>query len=364
MSNSKTWRAAAIGRTRGGNYGHGLHLPYKNLDNFEFLAIADENEEGRQKAQEESGAPRAYADYREMLEKEKPEVVSVCQRWTDCHVEMVTACLEAGSHVYCEKPFTASLEEGDQLIAAAEAAGKKIAVAHTAVYLPGVQKLKKLLDGGLIGNVEAIYAHGKQDRRGGGEDMIVLGTHQFNMMRYLAGDVAWLSSHVTVEGRDIEPDDVREPTESVGLVAGDCINTYFAFANGIAGFFDSRRYEDGAGKQRYAMEIVGSEGRISMRGGGGDDLRLYPHPVFSPADDEQCWKPVEDVPEAKLTGNQAAVLDLIEAVENDRKPLSSDRDAVAALEMILGAYESQITGARAKFPMENRRHPLVAWIES
>ena len=54
---------------------------------------------------------------------------------------------------------------------------------------------------------------------------------------------------------------------------------------------------------------------------------------------------------------------LIAAVEEDRQPLSSARDARAALEMILGAYEAQITGARVALPMPNRQHPLLAWKE-
>jgi len=62
------------------------------------------------------------------------------------------------------------------------------------------------------------------------------------------------------------------------------------------------------------------------------------------------------------TGNDLAIVDLIDAVENDRQPISGARDAVAALEMILGAYEAQITGRRVHFPLQ-RRHPLLAWGE-
>ena len=66
-------------------------------------------------------------------------------------------------------------------------------------------------------------------------------------------------------------------------------------------------------------------------------------------------------PSSLGTGNQLAIADLIEAIETDRKPVSSASDAVAALEMILGAYESHITGGRVELPMANRSHPLPAW---
>ena len=363
MASEKIYRAAAIGRTGGGGYGHGLHRGFQGLENVEFAAVADVDEEGRRQVQEETGAPQAYADYQEMLRQEQPDLVTVGPRWTDCHLEMVTACLEAGAHVYCEKPMTWNLEEGDQIVERAAALGKKVAVAHQAVYLSSIQKVKELLEEDRIGQVQAIHAHGKQDRRGGGEDMIVLGTHLFNLMRFFAGEVAWMSSHVRVEGRELEVGDIRHPGEPVGPVAGDCINSYFAFVSGVVGSFDSRRYEEGGGA-RYGMEIVGSEGILSLRGGAGGDLRIYPHPIFLPANIEQQWQPLEEVIEQQLpSGNQRAIVDLIAAIEEDRKPISSDRDAVAALEMILGAYESQITGARVSMPMSQRRHPLIAWQE-
>jgi len=54
---------------------------------------------------------------------------------------------------------------------------------------------------------------------------------------------------------------------------------------------------------------------------------------------------------------------LIAAIEQDREPVSSARSAVAALEMIMGTYESQITGGRVELPMARRDHPLLAWQE-
>jgi predicted dehydrogenase len=354
---AKIYKAGAIGRTGKGDYGHGLHLAYKELDNVEFIAVADHDEVGREKAKAGTGAIRAYADYHEMLEKEKLDIVSVCPRWVDCHLEMVLACIDAGCHIYCEKPMASSLEDGDKILESAERAGLKIAVAHQGVYLPGIQAIKRMLDEGKIGKVQAIYAHGKQDSRGGGEDMIVLGTHLFNMIRYFVGDVDWMSAHVTHQGHDIIPKDVREGTEPVGLVAGDCINSYFAFKSGVAGFFDSRKDQVGS-DSRYGMDIVGSQGMISLRGGTASNIALYPYPVWSPHDLSQQWQPLKLDDTPLQTGNKLAIIDLIDSIENDRKPISSGYDAVAALEMILGTYESQITGERVLFPMKNRKHPL------
>ena len=352
----KTYRAAAIGHTGAGNFGHGLHIAYNNLDNVEFIAIADLDEAGREKAMADTGAARGYADYREMLDKEQLDIVSVCPRWVPEHLAMVTACLEAGCNVYCEKPMTMSLADGDEIVETARARGLKVAVAHQAVYLPATHAIKRMLADGKIGTVQAIYASGKQDHRGGGEDMIVLGTHLFNMMRFFVGDVAWMQSHVTINGKEVAPEDAEKPTEPVGPIAGDCINSYFAFKNGVSGFFSTRRNQAGSG--RYGMEIVGSDGIFSLRGDVANRLMVYPYPVLVPSNPEQEWEAVDLDNTPFSQGNELAIRDLIDAIENDRKPISAAEDAVAALEMILGAYESQLTGQRVPFPIANREHPL------
>ena len=352
----KTYRAAAIGHTGAGNFGHGLHIAYKNIENVECIAISDPNEEGREKAAAEAGALRSYADYRDMLEKETLDIVSVCPRWVTEHLDMVTACLETGCNVYCEKPMTGSLAEGDKIVETAKVHGLKVAVAHQAVYLPATHAIKQMLNDGKIGTIQAIYASGKQDRRGGGEDMITLGTHTFNMMRFFVGDVAWMQSHVTKDGKEVVYSDDHEPTEPVGPVAGDCVNSYFAFKSGVSGFFQSRK--DQAGSGRYGMEIVGSEGTFSLRGDVANRLMVYPYPVLVPSNPAQEWEAIDLDDTPFFRGNELAILDLIDAIENDRKPISAAEDAVAALEMILGAYESQLSGSRIPFPIENREHPL------
>ena len=352
----KTYRAAAIGHTGAGNFGHGLHTPYKEIENVEFIAVSDPDEAGREKAAAEAGALRSYADYRDMLEKETLDIVSVCPRWTSEHVDMVTACLEAGCSVYSEKPMTSTLADGDKIVETAKANGLKVAVAHQAVYLPATHAIKQMLDEGKIGTIQAIYASGKQDHRGGGEDMIVLGTHLFNRMRFIVGDVAWMQSHVTTNGKEITSGGDHKPTEPVGPVAGDCINSYFAFKSGVSGFFESRR--DQAGSGRYGMEIVGSDGIFSLRGDVANRLMVYRYPVLLPSNTDQEWEAIDLDQTPFSQGNELAIRDLIDAIENDRKPISAAEDAVAALEMILGAYESQLSGGRVTFPIANREHPL------
>src|SRR6476646_12090525 len=112
------YRVAVIGRTGKGNYGHGLDTVWLKCDKAEIVAVADENEAGRAAAVKRLSAKAAYADYREMLAKEKPQIVSVADRWPDCHREMVVACAEAGASIFLEKPVAQTLQQADEMVAA------------------------------------------------------------------------------------------------------------------------------------------------------------------------------------------------------------------------------------------------------
>src|SRR5437899_7074451 len=168
-----------------------------------------------------------------MLEREKPQLVSVAPRWTDQHHAMALAGLRAGAHVYLEKPITRTLAEADELLEVANRAGLKIAVAHQMRLAPNILFLKKSLEEGLIGELLEIRAHGKQDQRAGGEDLIVLGVHLFDLMRFFADDPLWCAARVLHDGHEITLADAHPATENIGLVAGDEIFAQFAFPRGV-----------------------------------------------------------------------------------------------------------------------------------
>lgn len=91
---------------------------------------------------------------------------------------MALAAIEAGvKGLYVEKPFCRAPSEADRLITAADLRGTKIAVAHRNRYHPVISKIGELITSGEIGRLLEIKGHGLGDRRGGGEDLWVLGGH-------------------------------------------------------------------------------------------------------------------------------------------------------------------------------------------
>src|SRR5262249_46706948 len=155
-------------------YGHNLDTVWKHFDNVEVVAVADPDEKGRAAAAARVKAKNAYADYREMLEKERPEIVAAADRWLDMHRDMVVACARHGAHVFLEKPMARTLKEADEMIAACETHHVKLAIAHQTRHSPRMKVVRDLIASDKLGELIELRGRGKEDARGGGEDLMVL----------------------------------------------------------------------------------------------------------------------------------------------------------------------------------------------
>lgn len=361
------WQAAIIGRTGQGDYGHGLDVIFAGREDVEVVAIADPDATGRKKAADRSKAKREYSDYREMLAKEKPQLVCLAARWTNERHAAAQAALQTGAHLISEKPFTAILAEADELLALAERTGAKIAVAHQMRLAPSVVALQKAIAGGLIGDLLEINAWGKQDDRAGGEDMIVLGSHLFDLMRLFAGDAAWCTARVLQGGRDIARADARKVNEQIGPVAGDEISAQFAFAKGVTGTFTSRkRLREQTG--HWGIEFVGSKTSARLLADVYPSVYVLQLGKWEAAGRSDQWQRLETDPGPKLTvdergfgaANRRVVDDWIEAIATHREPVCSGRHAMKSIEMIMAVYQAALAGARVALPLADRKHPLGA----
>jgi predicted dehydrogenase len=355
---ARRYRAVIIGHTGRGNYGHEWDTAWKRIPAVEVTAVADPDDAGRAKAQQRSGAPRAYRDYREMLDREKPDVVTIAPRMLEERVPMVTAAAEAGAHILMEKPFARTLAEADAMVAAVEKRGVKAALGHTARVMGVTVRAAEALARGDIGQLLEIRGRGKEDRRAGGEDLIVLGTHVFDLMRYFAGDPAWIFSHVTEKGRELTPPMMRRATEDVGLVGGDNIAAMFLFPNGVHGYFASRANDFHEGR-RFGVTLYGSRGflYVPLNDVPSTPPWMLRAPGWTPEKDEK-WEriPYPDTPPmtTRADANHAMALDLLAAIEQNRKPACDARDGLWTIEMTAAVYQSQWAGGKLAFPLAKR----------
>lgn len=130
-----------------------------------------------------------YQDYRQLLDDQKPDAVTIAVPTVD-HLEVALAAIERGVHVMIEKPIAFSVDEGRQIIAAAEQAGVKLAVGHIERFNPAVIALKQHLANGELGRVFQIDAHRQGPFPARIKDVgvvIDLAVHDLDVMRYVSG---------------------------------------------------------------------------------------------------------------------------------------------------------------------------------
>jgi predicted dehydrogenase len=266
-----------------------------------------------------------------------------------------------------EKPFCRDLEEADQIVDAFDSRHLKLAIAHQSRYSPIVKKVKELIAAGTIGDVLELRARGKEDRRGGGEDLWVLGTHMLDLMRVINGDVISCSASVWANGRPIRKSDVVEGAEGIGPLAGDWVSAMYRFENGVTGYFGSRRNEAGR-PTRFGLEIYGSKGVFQIASGYTGDVEVLIDSSWSPGRTNSRWQKVSTQgigkPETlqahgNHTGNVRIVESLIEAIEKDTQPDGNVHDARAATEMIAAIFDAARRGETVRLPLKNRKNPLT-----
>lgn len=363
----KTYRACIIGDTKDGGYGHDVHMVFRARPDIEIAGLADPDEAGRAERAAECGAKTQYADYREMLEKEKPDLVAVCPRTTPRHKEYLLACAAAGAHGFIEKPLCVDLAEADEVIAAIDAKRLKWTIGFNFRSTPLVQHARKLImEDKAIGSVLEVRSRGKEDDRAGGEDLVVLGCHLFDMMCFMFGKPQWCFSDITFNGKPAAKENVTEATEPLGPIVGNRISAMFGLGSGVPAYFSSMKSRDGNGG-RWGIDVYGTQGVLSIRQDVGPDIHILKDSSWSPGGADHQWEPMPNAPASPDQGDHVQrysviVNDLIDAIEKDRQPVINLNAGRDALELTQAVFESYVQNKRVEIPLKDRTHPLKRWV--
>src|ERR1700675_855240 len=135
---------------------------YRNLPCSPVLyAIADQNESLAEQARRKLGFAKAYGDWRRLIEDPEVHVVDITTP-NHLHVDVALAAIEAGKHVYCEKPMAVKVEDAQRMAAAARKAGVKTLVAFNNIKTPAALVAKQIIERGEIG--ELVRFRGRFDQ--------------------------------------------------------------------------------------------------------------------------------------------------------------------------------------------------------
>ena len=361
------WRIGVLGSTGRGNYGHGLDTAWSAIPNTEVVAVSDDNPDGLTRAAEKLKVKQTFTDYRELMDKVQPDIVAICPRWVDQHADMALHAARRGIHVYSEKPLCRTLAEADLIVAACRAGNVKLAVAHPTRYSPLIGTIRKLITDGELGDVLEYRARGKEDRRGGGEDLWVLGTHVLDMIHAIAGKPLWCHATVNWECHAVTASDVFNGPEGIGPLAGDEVQATYGMPDGTRAYFSSRRNMGGR-PSRYGLQIHGSKGILELIEGTLPSVKFLPDPAWQPGRTGKDWLNSSaagiDKPEP-LSGPEysarhtLAIRDFLDAIENDRPPIGSAEAGRDVTEMIAAVFESHRVGGPVELPLKTRENPLT-----
>jgi predicted dehydrogenase len=202
------------------------------------------------------------------------------------HPEPSIAALDAGTHVFCEKPLAHTLEAAERMAAAARESDATAGVAFNYRFLPAVQYAKRLIEDGFLGDVRHVRANYLQDwlvdpgapwswrnsaEVAGSGALGDLGAHSIDLAQYLVGDeITRVSGHLRtfVDERPVPGEggggldaEGSESVETRPVTVDDAYSAQAAFESGAMGTFEASRFATGH-KNANTIEINGSEGSI------------------------------------------------------------------------------------------------------
>ena len=364
----RTYRVALIGcRLRGTQQAEAIvRHPCTDL-----VAVCDLLPERLEALGDRFGVAARYSDFEKMIREQQPDLVNIPVA-TKFHAPLAEAVLRMGCHVDVEKPITLTLEELDRVLAAQRASGKQLVPHHQSATGPVESKLRRLVNEGFIGEVQAVRVRDKGYY--GGYGIIHQGCHAIALVSSVVGPARAVSAHMQTAGRPTTVDEIFWSPNGYGLTAGEKITCLYEMTDAVY-FVNEDHYRPEVDATTDRVEFAGTEGALALeyQTEGRVMLYHYPSPHWHPAGMD--WREIK-VSEAESTIEGLGTLDPtirgedLWMVEEWVRALDEGRDhainaAVAAdtMEMIIGAFASHAEKRRIDLPQQERADPLRRWLE-
>jgi predicted dehydrogenase len=250
----KSLRWAVIGVGRFGRI-HARILD--QLPGSELSVLVNRNPEKLAEAAAEFPDAATVADYAEVLENPEIDVVSITTHWKD-HFFIAKAALEAGKHVFLEKPMAETREQCEELLRVAELAKGEFMVGHVCRFDPRVTAAKAAIEAGRIGRVVSMHAKRNLPKAPGNirldkiSPLMGDGIHDADMMMWFLAESPTKIYARNVHFGGFEYPDLGWAMLSFGDDAIGVVETVWCLPEKVATTIDAK------------MEIIGTEGKIEI----------------------------------------------------------------------------------------------------
>ena len=346
----KTYKAAVIGCSRMGAFidnevvGAPGHVPpYAHTAVFyacprtDLIACSDIRPEVMEEVGNQFDIPkeRQYTDYKELIDREQPDIVSVATQ-PEHRAEIVIYAVENGAKaIYAEKALSASMAEADAILEACERNGAVLNLGTQRRWHPGFVKMREVIESGRIGDLKTVVFSGSSLFNGA--------SHHYDNLLYLNGDAraTWVQMTLAEGSWEIDGDRLTEDPVSHGVIQ---------FENGVTAYavLSPHEVEWEASCERGTLTAwAGSKYRIREEGPpgyrGSPTMVAGRFPRFRPQ-----------------SANLRLVEDLVNSLDTGEPPKGGARAAHAGTELIFASIESHLRGgARVELPLKGNNTYLL-----
>lgn len=326
-------------------------------NHLEFVAACDIVEENIENLLEKHDLQndtsiKRYTDYKKMIEENELELISIATE-SGIHAEIALYCIDRGINVIIEKPMAMSMRDANEIIRRSEEKHVKVAACHQNRFNIAVQEMRKAMEAGRFGKLSHGSIHVRWNRNEGyytqapwrgkwasdGGALMNQCIHGIDLLRWMMGDEV-----EEVYGQTRQQFHDYLEAEDVGMAV-------VKFKNGAIGTIEGTTnvYPQNLEETLY---VFGENGTVKLGGKSTNNIDVWDF-TDEGKDDEKNKGLEEATSNVYGNGHTSLFADMMDAIENDRKPYVDATAGRNALEMVLAIYKSQKTGMPVKLPLDD-----------
>jgi predicted dehydrogenase len=320
---------------------------FQDHPNAQVVAVADINDKLLAEMGDKYAVPRRYLSALDMLETEDLDVVSIATP-NKFHKELTIAAFQAGCHVLCEKPMAMSAAEGKEMLAAAQAANKRLMINFSYRFTEQSMALKAQVETGILGDIyfgRTVWHRRRglpglggwfgQKALSGGGPLIDLGVHRLDLALWLMGypKPTWVMGNTynaiaekiaTAQGKLFDVED---------LAAG-----FIKFANGASLVLEASWAANIAEREFMETRLYGTEGGLIQR--NVEETYKFEAEIFV----ERAGAHFDMKLHAPLQPVKSAMYHFIDCIENNTPHIATGAEGLLVMEILDALYASSQSG--------------------
>ena len=293
-----------------------------------------------------------YKDYKEMLEKEEIDVVTIATE-SGYHPQIAIHCMKKEKHTIVEKPMALSIKDADEMIKVAKENNVKLAVCHQNRFNKPIQQLRTAVEENRFGKLINGTARILWNRNMGyyeqapwrgtwkldGGTLMNQCIHNIDLLQWMmGGEIDTVYAQCDTFLRDIEAEDfgaimIRFKNGSIGIIEG----TACVFPKNL----------------EETLSVFGETGTVAIGGLAVNRIETWRFEDNKDCEDDILKAQEGDPDSVYGSGHTPLFADVIKAIREDKEPLISGEEGKKGMAIILAAYKSRLTGMPVKFPLED-----------